>query len=419
MIIIYEKLKFKAMTKLFLMSILGILLVNTSYITDRTSIQHLDNLGYDFSTSDPAKILIINPTKISDTISFRATDLIKDFEIIKLETNNESLIDYIMRCYVGEKSIVISTVNNGILLFSRDGKFLKQVAASGRGPGEVNNPNSDITVDEKNNLLYVGSSFPRSGLIDCFNLKSGTHSKIAIQSSHSIRDIIVKNDSIMILSIMPIQGAESNCPIISQTTGGKHLWEITNKNKFGATNGTIQSLYDQVYFRYIWGGDTLYKVTEEKMTPIIAIQYKGKMFLNTPYKEGDIFLSILPLNHTLFRGKYSSIVEIKTSEANRQEPILGDKIDFIIDYKKGKAFRLTKLDDNFLGTSSMFDFRIQNNGTIYRNFTVQQIKQIAKDVKENPSIAKDVKARILKLDSEISESDNPILLVGKLKDSPK
>ena len=143
------------------------------------------------------------------------------------------------------------------------------------------------------------------------------------------------------------------------------------------------------------------------------------MFLNTPYKEGDIFLSIIPLNHNLFWGKYSTIVEIKTSQGNRQEPILGDKISFIIDYQKGKTFRLTKLDDNFLGTSSMFDFRIQNNGTIYRHFTVQQIKQIAKEVKENSSIPKDVKARIIKLDSEISESDNPILLVGKLKDGPK
>jgi hypothetical protein len=129
------------MTKILLISVLGILLVNTSYINDTPGITHIDNSGYAISTSDPSKVLIINPTKLSDTISYRATDLIKDFEIIKLETKNESLIDYIMRCYVGEKSIVITTVNNGILLFARDGKFIKQVASKGRGPGEVNSPN--------------------------------------------------------------------------------------------------------------------------------------------------------------------------------------------------------------------------------------------------------------------------------------
>jgi len=407
------------MTKILLISVLGILIVNTSYITDTPDIKHLDNSGYAISTSDPAKILIINPTKISDTISYRATDLIKDFEIIKLETKNESLIDYIMRCYIGEKIIVITTVNNGILLFSRDGKFIKQVAGKGRGPGEIDNPNSEIIVDEKNNLLYTNGPFASPQSILCFNLESGTYSKIPVQANQFIRDIVIKNDSTLLLSIMPMMSAESDCPIICQTTSGKLLWEIKDKNKLGAKSGTIQSLYDQVYFSYLWGGDTLYKVTEKKITPIIAIQYKGKMFLNTPYKEGDIFLSIIPLNHNLFWGKYSTIVEIKTSQGNRQEPIVGDKINFIIDYQKGKTFRLTKLDDNFLGTSSMFDFRIQNNGTIYRTFTALQIKQIAKEVKENSSITKDVKARIIKLDSEISESDNPILLVGKLKDGPK
>lgn len=407
------------MTKILLISVLGILLVNTSYLTDTPGIKLMDNSGYPISTSDPSKVLIINPTKISDTISYRATDLIKDFEIIKLETKNESLIDYIMRCYVGEKLIVITTVNNGILLFARDGKFIKQVASKGRGPGEVNSPNSEIIVDEKNNLLYITGPFASPQSILCFNLELGTHSKIPVQSSQFIRDIIIKNDSTLLLSTMPIMGAESDCPIICQTTGGKLLWEIKDKNTLGATSGTIRSLYDQIYFSYLWGGDTLYKVTDKKITPIIAIQYKGRMFLNTPYKEGDIFLGVFPLNHNLFRGNYSSIKEIKTSELNRQEPILGDKIDFIIDYQKGKAFRLTKLDDNFLGTSSMFDFRVQNNGTIYRTFTAQQIKQIAKEVKENPSRAKDIKARIIKLDSEISEFDNPVILVGKLKDVPK
>jgi len=362
--------------------------------------------------------MIINPLKISDTISYRATDFIQDFEIIKLETKNESLIDNIMRTYVGEKFIVITTVNNGILLFSRDGEFLKQVAKKGRGPGEVNNPNSEIIVDEKNNLLYFENTFFPPQSISCFNLITGSYSKISIQSNESVRDIFIKNDSILVLSLMPKMGVESDCPIICQTTSGRLLWKITNKNKLGATNGRIQPLYDQIYFSYLWGGDTLYKVMDKKMTPIIAIKYKGKMFLNTPYMEGDVFFSISPLNHNLFRGKYSSIIEIKTSEANRQVPIFGDKIEFIIDLQKGKAFKLTKFEDNFLGTSSLFDFRIQNDGTIFNTFTALQIKQIAKKIRDNTLIASDIKARITKLDSEITEFDNPILLVGKLKDSP-
>lgn len=405
------------MTKIFLICTFWTLLGHTSYIIEKSNLEQLDNSNYTFSNTGPAKIMIVNPTNISDTISFRATDLIKDFEIIKLETKNESLIDNIMRCYIGEKYIIITTVNNGILQFSRDGKFLRQVAKKGRGPGEVNNPNSEIIVDEKNNLLYFENTFFPPQSISCFNLKSGTFSKISIQSDESVRDIFIKNDSILVLSLMPKMSVDSDCPIICQTTSGKLLWKITNKNKLGATNGRIQSLYDQIYFSYLWGGDTLYKVTDKKMTPIIAIQYRGKMFLNTPYKEGDVFISISPLNRNLFRGKYSSIIEIRTSDANRQVPIFGDKIDFIIDLQKDKAFKITKFEDNFLGTSPMFEYRTQNNGIIFSTFTALQIKQIAKKAKDNPFITPDIKARIVKLDSEITEFDNPIILAGKLKDN--
>jgi hypothetical protein len=91
------------MTKIFLICTFWILLGHTSYMIDKSNLEQLDNSNYASSTTGPAKIVIVNPPNISDTISYRATDLIKDFEIIKLETKNESLIDNIMRCYVGEK----------------------------------------------------------------------------------------------------------------------------------------------------------------------------------------------------------------------------------------------------------------------------------------------------------------------------
>jgi hypothetical protein len=362
------------------------------------------------------EMFTIDPLAIKDTISIKLTDILDDIRIVRLEKNDESLIDYVTRCYVGERYIICKTVTNGILMFSPEGKYLRHLARNGRGPGEVSDPNSEIWVDEKNDRLYVKDQITPNQDFLCFNLKDNSFKKIPLMTDELIRDIIVKDDSIIYLTIMPMAGAESDCPLICQTTSGKLLWKITMKNSLGATDATIRMLDDQIYFNYIWGGDTLYKLTDNKLTPFISIQYPGNLYIDSPYKKGDVFLGLSFLTHTLFRGYYYEVKDVINDENSRRpQPVMGEKHYFVFSEKDRTVRTIKKIEDNYFGAEEMPFLRLQNNGVAFLIYTPLDIARIAKNVSENLAVSEDIRKRITDLNLLIDESDNPVLLIGKIK----
>jgi hypothetical protein len=77
----------------------------------------------------------------------------KELEYIPLETNPECMIQKIQHISFSEDFIFIADYTK-ILQFDRKGKFLRQIGANGRGPGEY----SGITgfcIDQKNKKVFV------------------------------------------------------------------------------------------------------------------------------------------------------------------------------------------------------------------------------------------------------------------------
>jgi hypothetical protein len=399
-------MKYTSLQKLLFL--ISVLLLSSCHRKDNSALTRIDLNGNEMFT--------IDPLAIRDTISVNLTDILDDIRAVKLEKTNESLIDYIGRCYVGERYIICTTVTNGILMFAPDGKFIKHIAVNGRGPGEVNDPNAEIWVDEKNDRLYIRNQMMPGGDFFCFNIQDKSYKKIPIAVPDLIRDIIVKDDSLIYLTIMPMMGNECPNPLICQTTTGRLLWKATMKNRLGATNGTIRILDNQVYFNYIWGGDTLYKFNDNKLIPFISIKYSGKLYIDQPYTKGDIFLGISPLTHSLFRGYFYEVKDVINDETRRRsEPVMGEKHHFLISPSQKKVWAMKKIGDDYFGADEMPYLRPQNNGTAFLIYTSLDIAKIAKKVSENASVGDDIRKRIAGLNNSIDESDNPVLLIGKIK----
>jgi hypothetical protein len=96
------------------------------------------------------------------------SEIAKDINLIKLETNEKCQIENIVRVYVIKKRIIILSRSytgiNGVhpnpgrlFVFSSEGKFINEVGRVGKGPGEYTFI-SNITLDEKEELIYVLSS---------------------------------------------------------------------------------------------------------------------------------------------------------------------------------------------------------------------------------------------------------------------
>ena len=84
-----------------------------------------------------------NIIKIGDNINdfrpLKISEISNSIEYVKLETKNECLIEQIKYLDISDKYIIIHDWNK-CLLFSRSGKFLKQIGKKGRGPGEYIHP---------------------------------------------------------------------------------------------------------------------------------------------------------------------------------------------------------------------------------------------------------------------------------------
>jgi len=91
--------------------------------------------------------------KLSETKSVSLSSIGKQLEYIPLETNPNCMIEGIENISLSEDFIFIADYTK-ILQFDRNGKFLKQIGANGRGPGEYLGI-TGFCIDNKNRKVYV------------------------------------------------------------------------------------------------------------------------------------------------------------------------------------------------------------------------------------------------------------------------
>jgi len=78
---------------------------------------------------------------------------------IPLETTKESFLDNIKQVWMNDSVILICCYRAGLLMFQRDGKFLRKIGKDGRGPGEYGLIFNFDVIDD---TIYISSSARRS-----------------------------------------------------------------------------------------------------------------------------------------------------------------------------------------------------------------------------------------------------------------
>lgn len=115
-----------------------------------------DSLAY-LPILDPDSLITIKvPSGLDNPDHFiEATKVIGSIQYVPLETTRESIITGIERSIVYQDKIYILDIfGESILLFKKDGKFIRRIGRKGKGPKEYISPTS-IDIDEKNQHLYV------------------------------------------------------------------------------------------------------------------------------------------------------------------------------------------------------------------------------------------------------------------------
>lgn len=107
--------------------------------------------------------------KVSDA-KVNVSDVFSSVDFIKLETPKESLLTYPADIQLVDDYLIIFDGTRKIYVYTKDGKFVRQIGRFGRGPGEYIQL-ADMIVDKQNHLIEIYEDFTRRILVYDFNGK--------------------------------------------------------------------------------------------------------------------------------------------------------------------------------------------------------------------------------------------------------
>jgi hypothetical protein len=90
------------------------------------------------------------------------SDLIESYRIIKLETSDECILGPIKKIYKSTSYFFVKTAEDDLVLFDKEGNYIRMIGAKGRGPGEylriqdfaVNDDESIVTICSLKDLCF-------------------------------------------------------------------------------------------------------------------------------------------------------------------------------------------------------------------------------------------------------------------------
>lgn len=141
----------------------------------------------------------------------------------------------------------------------------------------------------------------------------------------------------------------------------------------------------------------------------------GRSFLEE--KVGNGYLGMIPVNDHLFQGYMATVKSIAMDKRyNRNVAEYTPRESFIFDTKTNRTSLIGQIKNDFLGSNEKFYTQFHHNGLVTMTYQALDLREIADSVSKVPDIPKELKTRMEHILSTVNENDNPVLIVGKLRD---
>jgi len=386
------------------------LFVILTVLVSTITLNSCKNRGSECVTINEDGVPVIKIEDITEKGELTFTDLMKDFEITRLETKEECLIGDVFRAYITKDYVIVSTSMEGIYLFRRDGKYVRKIANNGRGPGEVIGSYL-LEYNETAQTLYVKTEFHSEGMIKAYKLPEAEFSNIRINTNATVNDMVFRDS---VLTLAPLS-FDNNCRVISQTLSGRELFRINHTNENNANSANIYDIDGQLMFSYSHGGNTMYLINNGELVPHSIYSVKGKMYDGNQQDLGDVLLFLMPVNTNLIRGLFSRVTGYQTFDNSGFKRATFDKMrTFIFNKKKNSAYLIDKIKDDYLGSDKTIDSK-QSNGLFFQYYEVQELFSLRDKINKDPEINDQIKTRLNSLCDQLDPNDNPVFLTAKMK----
>lgn len=353
------------------------------------------------------EFFLISATDVKDTATVYIEDLVEHFEVVQLENTKEAycapITMYITDKYIG----LTSNEANGVYkLFSRDGRFMCNVGANGQGPGEYTWPLYH-QIDEESETIYLNTFNASKIMTYDFKGKFKKDIPLAHVLNKGSFRVDCEQDIVYCFDV-PF----GNAPFIwKQNLDGEIKGEVKYYPYAVAPDfgNDVQTLYNTnslytsvfVYARTANMKDSLYHYYPEtnQLKPIFSISFADKKqsysYINTPLN----FYVQLYIGYTDKNSMYTTV---------RTEFIKIDK-----QTRQGCFMRLSSKSYGNLPINLYYaQFRY---GYFYTWMEPVELREQLADIIESSTMDEITKNRVQKLHDSLSENDNNVLLIGKLR----
>ncbi len=374
----------KILNSFFLVCFIGILSISCHKKGSYATLQHING----------NQVITCNVDEISDSIDFLLSNMIDECELVKLETNDSSLLGGISRIGVSENYMVVYCNDQfPVKLFDRKGNFIRNIGTIGHGPGEYIYLYG-LQIDEPNNRIYL-TPFAFVNKVLVYDITGNYIQDIPLAYSSPKCRVYVENEMVTVLS-MPF---DSVVPVAyQQTYEGSLIKKLPIMNHL-----IVRTDFNSEVFSNHNSGEYDLKIAGF-----------GNGNYDTLYHYNSDLNKLIPKYVNSFTGKRQGSV---TTELRRHyysflyDDYYGKKIIVNKETLKSDFF---KLINDFHGNIEIKDFFMSNNGLFVGSISaIDLIDQIGELMKSE--ISNDNKEKISRLLEDLDENDNPILFLGKMK----
>jgi hypothetical protein len=377
-------------------------------------------ITFSCNSSESGPYQIDPRTFVENEISL--SDIADDITYVPLDNSYPLSLIYPTSINILKNSIYLSARDIGIIRFNRDGSSPKVFGKKGRGPGEWYYCMS-ITVDDLTGTIYVMDSnneikaYYKSGIF------KGTLKLPESADGYNFSGISFFNSKLFASQYINMGRAKYDWIVLD--TLGNIIKEKLNpiptfEGNIGGGGGTFK-FEDKISY-WDWYNDTIYTISPDfnYVGSYIFSLGEGKMPQQRISAEGQNFADIMS-------RIYMTVSILETKRFLIYKYAYNKKVTIALIEKKTKRTYLTYLDSKGGGVKNDLDGGLMFSPIHYftednREFLVGlvdafQLKSYAasEDFKNSASISADKKNSFKILSDKIKETDNPVLMIVRLK----
>jgi hypothetical protein len=364
------------------------------------------------------QLKIFNLKELPKVTSVKLSDLgFDDIEYIPLETNDRCLVPTINDIVIG-KDYFLTHFFTQIYKFRFDGSFVSKIGTEGRGPNEFTVVH-DLDIDIKNQNIYVVSAWQKKFFVYS---ESGVFIR-SFQCPINTTNFRITEEGILCYNINSFGNVETSFNLIDSSGksikdfSNRYVWHLTQHNTYIFQNENQFYRFNNHLLKKEIYSDTVYSFINKDFKPYLVIE-QGKRTITTkarsesnPEYIRDNFIT--PMNLFEFGNYIYYEFIVNLNEPGEKLAFIGSKISKLNALIYPEKGIINDLDAG----PNIWPKTIKDDNSIVTFIDVIQLKKYIASEDFKNSIPKylNKKKKLEKLANSLKETDNPVLMVVRLK----